>query len=620
MTTVGLVVAGGVLAVVAALLLPKLVLEVDDPIGIRIYESPDLLAEGYDFIVVGGGSTGCVVASRLSENPANKVLLLEAGGDGSLITEVPALVGTAYNNPTLDWAYKTEPESASCLAMNDRKCSWHRGKAIGGTSAINGMLYIRGSRHDYDEWARLGNRGWSYRDVLPFFKKSENQLNPRYARDTVHHARGGPLPVSTPTYKTPLSDAFLNAAKWLGYDVLDVNSASSYGFTHMQITAKDGKRFSTAKAFLRPALKRPNLHVILKARVTKVLLDKYNRAYGVVFQKGDIFKRRETYVARAKREVVLSAGAVVSPQLLMLSGIGPAGHLASHKIPVKVDSPGVGKNLQSQVGVGQLIYTLDQPVSYNPLRLYLNPFPALFSYLTDRTGPLAGVSGFDGLGNVRVTTPSSGGPQWPELQLIMLALHVAIDGGLIYRNVLNMKWSYFKDNFKPIKLQEGFTLIPVLHHPFSRGEIRLKSRSAYDQPVIFANYLTNRTDVDILIKGIKLCLELGNAPSLKKQFGAKLFLKESRYCAKFEPLSDAYWECVSRHFTYHVYHDVGTCRMGPRDSDPYAVVDDRLRVYGTRGLRVADASIMPTLTTGNTNVPCIMIGEKAAHMILQDNR
>ena len=605
----------GILTAVSVIILPKLVSDVDDPIGIQETKATDLLPR-YDYIVVGGGSTGCVVASRLSEDPSKTVLLLEAGGDGSLITEVPALVGAVYGRPSIDWSYKTEPEPASCFAMNNRECSWHRGKAIGGTSAINGMLYVRGSRYDYDEWERLGNPGWGYRDVLAYFKKSEDQQNPFYARNREYHSTGGPLPVSTPSYKTPLSDAFLSAAKWLGFDVLDINAESAYGFTHMQTTTKRGKRFSTAKAYLRPALKRRNIHVLLKARVSKVLLDKFNRAYGVVFTRKGTFKD-ETFVAKASREVVLSAGAVVSPQILMLSGIGPADELRRHKIPIKVESPGVGQNLQSQVGTGELIYTLEEPVSYNILRLFINPFPALSAYLKDGTGPLSGVSGFDALGNARITDFGSG-PQWPELQLIMLALHIAIDGGLVYTNVLNMKSSYFKNNFKPLKLQEGFTLIPILHHPLSRGEIRLKSRNIRDPPAIHANYFTNGTDMQLLIEGIKLALRFGNSPQLRDQFGAKLYSKPNPNCVRFKPFSDRYWECVARHFTYHVYHDVGTCRMGPINDPLGAVVDHQLKVHGTHGLRVADASIMPTLTTGNTNVPCIMIGEKAADMILKD--
>jgi len=584
-------------------LFPRFLLDLDDPVGIRTV-GPINLRKEYDLIVVGAGSSGCVIAGRLAATSAS-VLLLEAGSDGTLLSEVPAFVASPLMGSPIDWSYLTHPDGRSCLGMEGDQCLWHSGKVLGGGSVINGMIYARGDQEDYDNWERLGNPGWGYQDVLPFFKKSEDQLNPAYARDTFHHSTGGPLPVGESNFKTPLLDAFLNAAKYLGFPVKDMNVGNSAGFTHIQATMKDGKRFSTAKAFLRPVIDRPNLTVLTEALVEKVLVSKdhHPRATGVVFS-----WRGNRHLIRCRKEVIVSGGVVGSPKLLMLSGIGPQEHLAKLGIPLVVDLP-VGNNMQSHVGTGELVFTVDQPVSMNPLRLFSNPLNIL-PYMWGE-GPL-GSTGINGHGCFR--TGLQNDTAWPDVMTMLIALTPAIDGGLIYKRMHNRD-NQFLSKYKPLAFQEGYQLIPYLLHPLSRGNIRLKSRNPRDPPIISANYFSHPLDVKTLIAGIRTSLALADTPPFL-QFGSKFYNKPLEFCSSFEPYSDGYWECAMRYTTSTLYHDAGTCKMGP-GGDGEAVIDHRLEVHGVEGLRVADASIMPELVSGNTNAACIMIGEKAAAMVME---
>jgi len=585
-------------------LLPRVLKDLDDPVGVAQVK-PVALHGSYDFIVVGAGSSGSVVAARLAESSAS-VLLLEAGTDGSYLTDIPAAVGATLGS-SLDWAYLTQADGQSCLGMQGDQCLWHAGKVVGGGSTINGMLYVRGDQEDYDAWERRGNPGWGWEDVLPYFKKSEDQLNTHYARNTKFHSVGGRLPIGDIGFKTPLSDTFLQAGEYLGFPVKDINTGNSTGFTVMQATIKDGKRFSSAKSFLKPIIGNPNLSVLPEAFVEKLLVSSKHgvRAEGVVFT-----RQGRRYRVKARKEVIVSSGVVGSPKLLMLSGIGPRHHLQQLGIPVHADLP-VGQNMQSHVGTGEAVFTLEQPVSFNPIRIFTNPLN-IISYLRGE-GPLGAVSGFEGMGIYRTGLDSSS--SWPDIQLNLISVTPGVDAGLVYRHSLNMDDQMFT-KWKALAFKEGFSILPVLVHPKSRGTIKLRSRNPLEQAEINPNYFDNPLDVKRLISGIKLSLALGNSKPFKR-FGARFYDRPIEFCKAFAPYSDAYWECAIRYFTYPLYHDACTCPMGPV-TDHTAVVNSRLQVHGVTRLRVVDASVMPELTSGNTHAPCVMIAEKAADMIKQD--
>jgi len=592
-------------------LTPWLKYEVDDPVGIKQFAKYQD-KQTYNYIVIGAGTTGSVIASRLSENPYNRVLLLEAGGDGTLLTDIPLGIGPVLGSQ-MDWKYTNEPDGETCLAMNEGRCSWHRGKAIGGSSAINGMIYVRGHRDDYDNWARLGNPGWGYDDILPYFKKSMDQQDPKKLFENPEvYSREGPLVVETPSFVTEASKAFLEAARYLGYEIKDTNAGDAIGFSSFQLTTDNGKRVSSAKAFLpTDVLTRKNIDVVLNAHVTKILF-KNSKAYGIQFVRYQ--KINQILTAFAKDEVILSAGALANPQILMLSGIGPSQILEKHGIQVVKNLPGVGQNLQSHVGTGELIFTVDKPVSFNPLRLATNPVN-LLNYFLFGEGPLS-ISGFEASGNLR-TLNALNNTTWPDLTFSFVGLHVNSDGGAIYRRSLNMKNSYY-NHFNPLKFKEGFTIIPSVLHPYSRGHITLKNSNPFIKPLIYSGFFKDARDVKTIVEGIKKALNLVTKSYSFKRFGTKFFAKPNPACyPQNEPFTDAYWECIAKHFTYTTYHDVGTCKMGPK-SDTESVVNPRLQVQGITGLRVADASIMPSHISGNTQAACYMIGEKAVDLILED--
>ncbi|MFY3329750.1 GMC family oxidoreductase [Achromobacter xylosoxidans] len=532
------------------------------------------MSDAVDYIVVGAGSAGCVLANRLSANGQHSVCLLEAGPpDRSPWIHIPIGYGKTMFHKVLNWGYYTEPDPN----MLDRRIYWPRGRTLGGSSAINGLIYIRGQRQDYDAWAAAGNSGWSWEECLPYFRKLENNdLGPGATRGTE-----GPLNATSIKTPHPLVEGLIGAARALGLPhVTDFNSGDQEGVGYYQLTTRNGRRCSTAVAYLRPARGRANLRVETGAHTMAVLFEG-SRACGVRYRQDG-----QVRTLRARREVILCAGALQSPQLLQLSGVGPAALLRRFGIGVVRDLPGVGENLQDHLQI-RLIYETRQPITTNDQLRTLHGRAAMgLQWLLFRGGPLA--VGINQGGLFCRVDPASA---TPDTQFHFATLSADMAGGKVH----------------PFS---GCTYSVCQLRPSSRGTVRLRSADPFEAPAMQPNYLSTELDRRMTVAAVKYARRLAATEPL-----AGLMKREFRPGAEVQSDDEILHFC--REYGATIFHPSGTAKMGPRE-DPMAVVDERLRVHGVSGLRVVDCSIMPTLVSGNTNVPVVMLAERAADFILQD--
>lgn len=524
-----------------------------------------------DYAVVGAGSSGCVIANRLSADPSTTVALLEAGGpDTNPWIHIPVGYFKTMHNPSLDWCYRTEPDPG----LNGRSIDWPRGKVLGGSSSLNGLLYVRGQKEDYDRWRQMGNVGWGWDDVLPLFKRSEDQER----GEDAFHGTGGPLSVSNMRIQRPICDAWVAAAQEAGYPFNpDYNGADQEGVGYFQLTTRNGRRCSAAVAYLKPIRNRPNLNIITRALVTKVELDG-KKATGLLYRD----RSGEVKSIKVRREIILSGGAINSPQILMLSGIGDPDQLKANGIEPVHSLPGVGKGLQDHLQA-RLVFKCNEPTLNDEVRSLFNQARIALKYALFRAGPMTMAASL-ATGFLKTR---------PEVQTPDIQFHV-------------QPWSADSPG-EGVHPFSAFTMSVCQLRPESRGELRLDGPDPASYVKIIPNYLSTETDCRTIVDGVNIARDIARhnplASKISEEFRPTSDLSRDDYKGTLD------W---ARSNSVSIYHPTGTCAMGTSES---SVVDPNLKVKGIENLRVADCSIMPEIVSGNTNAPAIMIGEKASELL-----
>ncbi|CAO1440698.1 unnamed protein product [Diamesa serratosioi] len=555
----------------------------------------------YDFIVVGAGSAGCVVANRLSENPDWKVLLIEAGGNENVMQDIP-LVAQFLQSTEITSKVQIKASRYYCLGMNNNSCVWPHGKVMGGSSVLNYMIWTRGNKYDYNNWAR-NNSGWNYANITKYFQKIENSHVPD--ADAGLAGTTGPVDINYSPYRTEAGKAFVEASKEGGAKYVDYNGRSQNGVSYIQSNLRDGSRMSANRAYIKPLINRKNLDIKKESKVTKLLINSTTkRVIGVEY-----YSNRMFFKVSASKEVILSAGAINTPKILMLSGIGPKEHLISKGITPIVDLK-VGNNLQDHVTAGGITFTTSTTtIKSDDLTLR-----SLFDYQFDSTGPLTSPGGTEGIAYYDTNVTLNRG--WPDVEILQFGGALSSEPAL--QSNFNLNTTSFNSIYGNLLTpkQNAFMIYPILLRPKSRGNITLMSKNPFDDPVIVPKYFNVISDINTIVRAIKKVTDLVNTTAFKA-INATLVKVKIPGCENLTFGSSEYWQCYVRYYTFSVWHYCGTAKMGPL-TDPTAVVDARLRVHKIKGLRVIDASIIPTIPTAHLNAPCMMIGEKGSDMIKED--